>query len=133
MDAAPATATALADLMEISSQVEAAVVLDADGSILGSTLADEAAAERLARAGRELLEETATGIPHAGGAVTQIEASLREGSLFVARDGLRTIVGRTTPHPTSGLVLYDLKTCLRALEQTPPKPRARKRKAAADA
>ena len=127
--------SALADLTEISSQVEAAVVLDADGSVLGSTLDDDARTERLARAGAELLEAVSAGIRHTGRDVTQLEAALREGSVFVARDGARSIVATTTPHPTSGLVFYDLKTCLRSLE-TEEKPPARRRttkKAPADA
>ena len=131
---------ALADLTEISSQVEAAVVLDADGSVLGSTLDDEARTERLARAATELLEAVGASVPHPGREVTQIEAALREGSVFVARDGARGIVATTTPHPTSGLVFYDLKTCLRSLEtaETPEtaetKPRRRPtKKAPADA
>ena len=49
-------AQALADLTEISSQIEAAVLFDEDGEVLGSTLADDDAAKALARAGAELLE-----------------------------------------------------------------------------
>ena len=41
---------ALADLTEISSQIEAAVLFSADGSVEGSTLADEAKARNLANA-----------------------------------------------------------------------------------
>jgi hypothetical protein len=40
---------ALADLTEISSQIEAAVLFDGDGTVQGSTLADAAAAEELVR------------------------------------------------------------------------------------
>ena len=34
----------------------------------------------------------------------------------VLRDGGRTIGAATTPEPTVGLVFYDLRSCLRALE-----------------
>ena len=34
----------------------------------------------------------------------------------------RGIAAATTPEPTSGLVFYDLKTCLRSLAAEPEKP-----------
>ncbi len=43
----------MADLTEISSQIEAAVVLDKDGTLLGSTLADDTRSAALADAARE--------------------------------------------------------------------------------
>lgn len=130
-------ASALADLTEISSQVEAAVVVGSDGSVLGSTFADAATGERLARAGLELLAagdaSTATGTR----TLTQLEVGLRAGSVFAVRDGERTIVATTSATPTSGLVLYDLRTCLRSLaepEEAPlakPKRRPKKENGAA--
>ena len=113
-------AQALADLTEISSQIEAAVLFGDDGAVAGSTLADDGAAQELARAALELLEA-------AGGAsVTQVEASVREGSVFVVRDGARGIVATTSPDPTVGLVFYDLKSALRGAGEKPK----RRRKAA---
>ncbi len=111
-------AGALADLTEISSQVEAAVLLDADGAILASTSPAGAATEPLARAARELLAE-ATGIGlGAGRELTQLEVSLREGSVFVVRDQARIVAATTVPEPTSALVLYDLRACLRGLAES---------------
>jgi predicted regulator of Ras-like GTPase activity (Roadblock/LC7/MglB family) len=127
-------AGALADLAEISSQVEAAVVFDDDGTVLASTLPDGSPSERLVRAALDLLgaarEQTA-----ASRNLTQLEAALRQGSLFVARDQDRSIVATTSADPTSGLVFYDLKTCLRALAETskPAKPKRRSTKARTDA
>lgn len=118
-------ASALADLTEISSQVEAAVVVDATGAVLASTIAAEPETERLAEAGVALLEAATVRFGSSGRAVTQLEAALREGSIFVAREGRLGIVARTSADPSSGLVLYDLRTCLRALaeaEQRKPKP-----------
>ena len=57
-----------------------------------------------------------------GRALTQLEAALREGSVFVAREEGRSIVATTSPEPTSGLVFYDLKTCLRSLAEPEPEP-----------
>ena len=122
-------ASALADLTEISSQVEAAVVLDADGSVLASTLDDAGRTETIARAGTALLEAAVTGLPGAGRSITQLEAALREGSFFLARDGERSIVATTTPQPTSGLVFYDLKTCLRSLGEEPATEKKQRRPA----
>jgi hypothetical protein len=72
-------AQALADLTEISSQIEAAVLFDGEGAILGSTLADEGAARVLATVAGTLLER-ASGF-RTGGEVTQLEASTHEGSV----------------------------------------------------
>lgn len=125
-------ASALADLTEISSQVEAAAVLSADGALVASTLDDAARSERLAAAARNLL---AAGDGIAGErTLTQLEAALRGGSVFVVRDGGRAIVATTTPGPTSGLVFYDLQTCLRSLADEPaPKSRRKTKKDPADA
>jgi hypothetical protein len=114
-------AQALADLTEISSQVEAAVLFGENGEVAGSTLAEEDAAA-LARAGGELLDRAASLAE--GRAVTQVEASTPGGSVFVVRDGSRRIAATTAPDPTTGLVFYDLKSCLR--ESDDPKPRRRR-------
>jgi len=117
-------ASALADLSEISSQIETAVVFDAAGTVLGSTGTDEMRSSRLARAALDLVAAAEHVGPGEGRALTQIEGSLREGSVFVVTGAERAIAATTTPEPTSGLVFYDLKTCLRSLvsEQTPSKP-----------
>jgi predicted regulator of Ras-like GTPase activity (Roadblock/LC7/MglB family) len=125
-------AQALADLTEISSQIEAAVLFDESGAIEGSTLADDAAAQALARAAAELLEGAAA-IRANGGDVTQLEASTHEGSVFVVRDGTRRIAATTVSEPTVGLVFYDLKSCLRGAASEPEKPKPRRRKKPDDA
>jgi predicted regulator of Ras-like GTPase activity (Roadblock/LC7/MglB family) len=123
-------AQALADLTEISSQIEAAVLFDGEGAILGSTLADEAAARVLATVAGTLLER-ASGFRTGSGEVTQLEASTHEGSVFCVCDGPRRIAATTGPDPTAGLVFYDLKSCLRGAAAEPPvKPRRRRRTAA---
>jgi hypothetical protein len=122
-------AQALAELREISTQVDVAVILDEKGAVAGSTHGNP---ERLADAAQALLERAA----HVrDGDLVQLEASAEAGSVFVVRDGGRTIAALTGPEATSGLVFYDLKTALRALD--PPKPKrkraAPKKKKADDA
>jgi len=120
-----ATAQALADLTEISTQVEAAVVFDREGTVLGSTVDDERAG-RLAETALELVrtaEESASGQE-----IVQFDVALTDGSVFVAADGDRLIAATTRAEPTVGLVFYDLKSCLRGLAEEPeakPKPRRR--------
>lgn len=115
-------AQALADLAEISSQVEAAVLFDEAGAVAGSTL-DEHAAAGLARAAGDLLDRAAS---MGAGEITQVEASTRAGCVFVVRDGARRIAATTGPDPTTGLVFYDLKSCLRG---SAPKRRRTAKKA----
>jgi hypothetical protein len=106
---------ALSDLMEISSQVEAAVLLDAAGQVEASAGTSDGGSG-LAEAALELLAAAARVRGAAGEqAVTQLEAATRAGSVFVVRDGGRVIAAATGPSPTVGLVFYDLKTCLRAV------------------
>ena len=105
-------AQALADLTEISSQIEAAVLFDASGAVQGSTLADEGKAQGLAEAAARLLER-ADAVRAEDVAVTQVEAALADGCVFVVRDDDRRIAATTVANPTVGLVFYDLKSCLR--------------------
>ena len=110
---------ALADLTEISTQIETAVVCDREGTVVAATVDDELAG-RLAATALELLR--AAEEHGQGGELVQLNAVLGDGSVFVVRDADRVIAATTAPEPTVGLVFYDLKSCLRALgeEQTPP-------------
>ncbi len=126
-------AQAIGDLTEISPQVRGVVAVAADGSLLGSNLADEAAAGLAEGAARlmKAAEEMRPGIQ-------QLEAATLTGSVFVVRDGERLIAATTTPEPTVGLVFYDLKSCLRSIDESPepepaPKRRQSTRKGAEDA
>jgi len=110
---------AIADLTEISPQVRHVVVLASDGSVSGSNLATETPAERLADGARRLLDTAEELRP----GVAQLEAATVEGSVFVVRDGDRLIAATTTPEPTVGLVFYDLKTCLRSIDEPAPSRR----------
>ena len=124
-------AQALAELGELSSQVERAVVLDAAGAPLAS-LPAAAAADGLTQAALEAVAAAAD--LHAGvGDVTAVEVELEAGGLFVLREGGRTIAATTGPDPTAGLVVYDLRTCLRRIEPEKPKRRRSPKKPPAEA
>jgi predicted regulator of Ras-like GTPase activity (Roadblock/LC7/MglB family) len=101
--------TALAELTEISSQIEAAVLVDSKGAVTASTLPDERAAS-LASSARAVLESAQQ---IRDGEVTQLEVASGEGSLFVVREGDRLIAATAGPEPTAGLVFYDLRSTLR--------------------
>ena len=100
---------AIADLTEISPQVRDVVIVDAEGALTG-TNAPSRVAERLADAGRRLVEAADALRP---APVAQLEVATKTGSVFVVRDGERMIAATTSAEPTVGLVFYDLKTCLR--------------------
>ena len=110
-------AQALADLTEISSQVIHVAIVDGDGSIMATTIGDEARAGRFVEGVRKLLDEAealrqSRGLP----GLAQLEAATLDGSIFVVRRGERLVAASTRPDPTVGLVFYDLKHCLRSLE-----------------
>jgi predicted regulator of Ras-like GTPase activity (Roadblock/LC7/MglB family) len=123
-------AQALSELTEISSQIQAACLLDSDGNVLANTVADEVSAKSFADAATALVAE-ALGVSQAGDSqLVQLEAATKEGSVFVVIEGDRAVAAVTKPEPTVGLVFYDLKSCLRAAG-TPgdgdgrPRPKAR--------
>ncbi len=126
-------AQTLSELTELSSQIDRAVVIGADGSVLGSTMDDSAAAEELARAALDLVA-VAFELRSSPQEVTRAEVELSEGALFVLREGGRTIAATTGPKPTAGLVAYDLRTCLHSLgEAEKPKRRRTTKKAKEEA
>ena len=117
-------AQAVNELMELSSQITAAVVLDSDGAVLASSSDDSAS---LAAATRELVAAAAD-LGGNGREATRVEVELDEGAMFVVREGDYTVAATTGPDPTSGLVVYDLRTCAQAITSAPRKRRARKPK-----
>jgi predicted regulator of Ras-like GTPase activity (Roadblock/LC7/MglB family) len=122
----PPLPEALRELTEISTQIEAAVVLDREGVVVASTLDDERAG-RLAGPALELLRAA----EESGETLVQLDVALRDGVVFLVADGDRVITATTGPEPTAGLVFYDLKSCLRALggEEKPKaaaKPKAKR-------
>ena len=108
-------AAALADLVEISPQIEVAAVVDQSGELAGSVGVPEARARVLTRAVRELLDGAAA-FRSDRARVTQLHAALAGGDLFaVTGAGERAIVAVAKERATPGLVFYDLKRCLAAV------------------
>ena len=124
-------AQALRELTELSSQIESAVVLGADGSVLASTQEDSTRAAALASSTLELVG-AAFELNTQRLEVTRVEVELEDGALFVLRDGGRTIAAITGPDPTSGLVVYDLRTCLQGIAEPEQKKGRTVRKAKED-
>ncbi len=122
---------ALAELLELSSQIDDAAIMGESGFVLASSGAPERG-EQLARIAAELVAAAADVRP--SGEVTRVEVALGAGSVFVVREGGRTVVATTVPEPTAGLVVYDLRTVLRRLAEKPVrKPSRSRKKDAADA
>jgi predicted regulator of Ras-like GTPase activity (Roadblock/LC7/MglB family) len=123
---------ALADLVEISSQIRSAVLVDEQDEVAASTFADEERAKRFAEAAAALFAAAQESRP-GGEKLTQLEAATADGSVFVVRDGKRSIAATTAAEPTVALVFYDLKTCLKNAADEKPKRARRPRKKAAEA
>jgi predicted regulator of Ras-like GTPase activity (Roadblock/LC7/MglB family) len=122
---------ALAELMHLSSQIEEAAIVGGSGFVVASSAAPERG-EQLARLASELL--TAAGDVRPSADISRIEISLGPTSVFVVSEGGRLAVSTTVPEPTAGLVVYDLRTALRRLDEEPaPKPTRRKKRDVADA
>lgn len=124
-------AQALADLTEISSQIESAVIATRKGAVLASTFGDGGKGKEVAALALELLA-AADEARGEGQPLVQLEAATGQGSVFIVQDQRNVAAAVTTPRPTVGLVFYDLRTCLRLLEQeqeaAKPARRPRKKK-----
>src|SRR5262249_38134915 len=101
---------AIAELRDLSTQIEAAGVAAPDRAVVA------------ARGGDAPGPRAGPAAPGAGGrghlgreALAQLQASTPEGSVFVVVDGSRMAVATTGADPTVGLVFYDLKTLLRQI------------------
>jgi predicted regulator of Ras-like GTPase activity (Roadblock/LC7/MglB family) len=122
---------ALAELRDISTQVRAAVLFDAGGSVQASTLPDEQA-ERLASAARLVLEQAEVVRGDDEATLTQLEAATPDGSVFIVREGDHVLAATTGPGPTAGLVFYDLRSALRTSAEKPKRRRTPAKKKKAD-
>ena len=118
-------AQALSDLTEISSQIEAAIVLDAERLHARVHARRADAARSFATAVQELL--AAVRRAPATATASRRRPRSRPATAACSSSGTseRTIAATTGPEPTVGLVFYDLKSCLRGVSATRPKPKPR--------
>lgn len=116
----------LADLLEVSGQVEAAVIVTRGGELLAST-ASGSGADAMADTVRRLSASASAVASPTDEHVVQLQITLDDSCVFVAQDEQHAIGCVTVAHPTAGLVFYDLKTTLRRLagehDDLVPKPR----------
>src|SRR5262245_58632288 len=103
-------------------------MVDETGAIIATTAEDPGRAERFV-AGIQRLIAQADELRESRGLadLAQLEVATLEGSVFVVRRSGRLIAATTRPDPTVGLVFYDLKHCLRSVEDGTPPPAPPKR------
>jgi predicted regulator of Ras-like GTPase activity (Roadblock/LC7/MglB family) len=108
-------AAAIAELRELSTQIESVVISSREGSPIASSVpADDTG--RIVESARALADGADQVRRDLGrDALAQLQAATPEGSVFVVVDEQRMAVATTGADPTVGLVFYDLKMLLRQL------------------
>ncbi len=123
-DSVPSAAgRALEELLEVSPQVDAAVILERDGGkLLASAPASSArVADRLATTCVKIVDAAEQARRELGREpVSQVEVATPDGHVFVVADTNWIVAAVTDADPTVGLVFYDLKTALRTVREARP-------------
>jgi len=114
---------ALAELAEISSQIELALIFDSRAELIGTTLADQHVAESLAFGATALIACSRRVAAEERGEPTQIELTYPEGSVLLVREGDLRIFAVASSDLIAGLAFFELRTCLRKLIDAKPKKR----------
>jgi predicted regulator of Ras-like GTPase activity (Roadblock/LC7/MglB family) len=116
---------ALAELKELSTQIDVVLVSSRAGELEASTASGQTGV-KLARLAADIVsqaEQVRTDMGREG--LAQLQAATPDGSVFAVLDGDRMAVATTGPDPTVGLVFYDLKTLLRQIDRgDDPQPAA---------
>lgn len=118
---------ALSDLLDVSPQVECAIVTERNGDPIATIrrggIDGTSIADGLGLLVRRVVEQADRGRTELGREpVTQCEVSVGTGSVFVVRDAHRMVAAVTEAEPTVGLVFYDLKTALRSVREAQDAP-----------
>jgi hypothetical protein len=118
--AGPALTPALAldYLDELSTDIEAAVVLDAGNRLAAATGDDDERKERMRQLTIELLDNAARVVPESG--IDQLEVTTSEGSVFAVRGKDWTVAVVAGRKPLSSLMFYDLRNVVADLGRTEP-------------
>ena len=108
---------ALAELKELSTQIDVVLVTSRTGDLEASTATGQTAV-KLARLAADIVSQAEQVRTDMGReALAQLQAATPDGSVFAVLDGDRMAVATTGPDPTVGLVFYDLKTLLRQIDR----------------
>jgi hypothetical protein len=99
---------ALAQLMELSTEIVEVATADADGALEAFTGCSPDRADELIRAGLDLVALAPT-----GPAVSRIQVERAGGGLHVVVEAGRMAVATTVADATAGLVTHDLRAALR--------------------
>ena len=122
---------ALAELLDLSTQVRDAAILGESGFVLASSGTAERG-EQLARVAADLAAAAADVRPATE--VTRVEVTGADVNLFPVKDAGRTAIATTGPEPVAGLIVYDLRTMLGRLDAPAARrPSRKKKKDATDA
>ena len=110
-------AAAIAELRELSTQIETIVLAGRNGALVAASVRDDTAG-RIAEAAVRLADGADQVRADMGReALAQLQAATPDGSVFLVCDGDRMAVATTGADPTVGLVFYDLKTLLRQVSE----------------
>lgn len=115
-----AAGSALVELLEVSPQVDAAVILERDGGNVVASAPDSSArmADKLGTTCMRILDAAEQSRRELGREpVSQVEVGTPDGHVFVVGDASWVVAAVTDADPTVGLVFYDLKTALRAVRE----------------
>lgn len=123
-DSVPSAAgRALEELLEVSPQVDAAVVLERNGGRLlaSSPASSDRVADRLATTCVKIVDAAEQARRELGREpVSQVEVATPDGHVFIVTDPTWIVAAVTDADPTVGLVFYDLKTALRTVREARP-------------
>ena len=123
-DSVPTAAgRALEELLEVSPQVDAAVILERDGGKLlaSAPASSDRVAGQLATTCVKLVDAAEQARRELGREpVSQVEVATPDGHVFVVADANWIVAAVTDADPTVGLVFYDLKTALRTVRESRP-------------
>jgi predicted regulator of Ras-like GTPase activity (Roadblock/LC7/MglB family) len=113
-------ALALDYLGELSTDIEAVVVIDNDGRVAAASGDDDDRAERMRELFVALLDRAADAAPDAG--IDQLEVTTAEGSVFAVRGRKWTVGVVAGRKPLSSLMFYDLRNVVSDLGDGAPSP-----------
>jgi hypothetical protein len=110
---------ALRYLLELSTDIRAAFLIDDSGALTAS--APEPPPERIASAGAKLAQE-ARAMDNGGQPAVEIDVTLDGGAAFMVWEGGPALICVTGPFALPGLILHDMRIALSDLRRGEEKP-----------